>query len=179
MPKTYPPEAKKTAFELYLTGMSLDEVIKRMRTEHGFATYSRDTLLRWREQGNWDMVREKLGGQAAQRKLDTSLDDLRESLLEDLKGYQAKIKAALEDENQAENFTENMSLMLRVHGLLEKAVAQRDGEVQVDKPRMWLEFFSDFMADLRQKDPRLFNQVAEHADYFKARFKERHEEEAA
>ncbi len=178
MPKTYPPEAKKTAFELYLTGMSLDEVIKRMRTEYGYASYAKDTLIRWREAGNWDMVREKVSGQAAQRKLDTSLDDLEESLQADLQGYQTKLKAALDDENQAANFSENMGLLLRVHGLMEKTLARRSGTAPVDKAALSLEVLELIVESLAELNPLALDEMRDHLPELGRRIKERYGEAA-
>ncbi len=176
MPRKYPPEAKKTAFELYLTGMPLEEVVQRMRVEHGYASYSVETLRRWRDAGDWDTARDKLRAQAAERKLDTSLEGLEDSLLEDLLAYKQKISDSLEDGNQAANFTENMGLLLRVHGLIEKTLARRAGAAPVDKVALAGEVLDLLVKTLAEKDPASMEIIHPHIPALGAMLKARYAE---
>lgn len=178
MPKTYPPAAQQKAFELFLTGISPEEVIRRMRRDYGYAAYSVETLRRWVEDKGWEQARDKVRSQAAERVLDTSVEALEASLLQDLMSWKERLQTALDDEGQRTNFTENMGLLLRVHALIDRAVSRRSGAAPVDKPALWLEFFEELVGDLAEIDPNALGALEPHLDELQRRAKQRFQEAA-
>lgn len=131
MPQTYGPEAKREAFGLYCSGLSLEQVVEAMR-QKGYARYSVETLRRWALDGEWEKDRAKRATEEA--RLGLALDAER-VIADMLMGYQnlrQQLKTKL-DEAQID-FVKGVELLVKMDNLVRALLAGRKGEGQGQEP---------------------------------------------
>ena len=178
MPRTYPPEAKQKAYELYLSGITLEEVSKRMRLDHGFATYNVETLRRWVEEGGWEGARDKLRAKEKNLTLELSIEALEAAQLQDLLDWKKTVDEKLNDQNEKDNFHDNMNLQVKIHGLISRAIQRRNSNAvgRVDKAALAAEVLTLVVKALAKADPASMEIVQPHITDIGRMLKERYAE---
>jgi|GEM_PF-2731070 len=176
MPKKYPPAARREACELYVSLGDLEQVAQEMR-RRGYASYSVETLRRWRDEGGWDQVRAGAVGEAAKV---AALADAEAAVVNMLASYQAlrgQIQTKLADD-QVE-FAEGVNLLVKIDGLIRSLLAQQRGKVQqVDKPALALEMLELVVSTLAELDPAALEFVQPHIPALGQALKARYAEAA-
>jgi hypothetical protein len=174
MPRTYPPEAKREAFGLYCSGLSLEQVAAAMR-QKGFARYSVETLRRWAADGGWEADRAKLANEEA--RLGLALDAERITA-EMLAGYQElRNKTRQKLEAQELKFEDGVGLLLKIDALIRTLLAAQKSTVQpVDKAALALEMLELVVVTLAELDPAALEFLQPHipalGEALKARYAE-------
>jgi hypothetical protein len=174
MPRTYPPEAKREAYGLYCSGLTLEQVVAAMR-QKGYATYSAETLRRWADEGGWERDRAKLASEEA--RLGLALDAERITA-EMLAGYQdLRQQTRQKLANQELKFEDGVGLLLKIDALIRTLLAAQKNQVQpVDKAALALEMLELVVTTLAELDPGALEFVQPHipalGEALKARYAE-------
>lgn len=174
MPRKYPPAARREACELYVSLGDLEQVAQEMR-RRGYASYSVETLRRWRDEGGWDQVRAGAVGEAAKVAALADAETAVVNMLTSYQGLRGTLQAKLAD-NQIE-FTEGVNLLVKIDGLIRALLAQQKSKVQqVDKAALALEMLELVVTTLAERDPAALEFLQPHipalGEALKARYAE-------
>ena len=176
MPRTYPPDARREACELYVSLGVLEDVAQEMR-KRGYASYSVETLRRWRDEGKWDEVRQTAVSEGAKV---AALADAESAVVNMLVSYQA-LRGQLQEKlatNQVE-FTEGVNLLVKIDGLIRALLVQQKSRVQqVDKPALALEMLTLIVERLAEVDPGALEFLQPHLPALGEALKQRYAEAA-
>ncbi len=176
MPRRYPSDARREACEIYVSLGDLEETAREMR-RRGYATYSAETVRRWRDEGDWDKVRDASISEGARV---AALADAEAAVVNMLASYQSlrgKIQEKLEA-NQVE-FTEGVNLLVKVDGLIRSLLAAQKTRVQrVDQAALALEVFQLILERLAEADPAALEFLQPHIPALGEALKSRYAEAA-
>ncbi len=174
MPVVYGPEAKREAFGLYCSGLTLEQVAAAMR-QKGYASYSVETLRRWAKDGSWDEDRAKRATEEARLGLALDAERVTADMLLGYQDLRQQLKTKLDEGNI--EFARGVELLVKVDNLVRALLAQQRTTVQqVDKPALALEMLQLVVTTLAELDPGALEFLQPHipalGDALKRRFAE-------
>lgn len=161
----YDARANSKAFGLFLSGLSLDKIIKEMRKEYpGFA---KETVRSWIKDGDWESERADYQRKQLERekKLLSLEDDLMDSLLAQKERYEKKFAAAVDGIDTQDNFG-YVKVIELLNKTLERRAQKSGGEVKIDKPALFLEFLGEFSTFVAPQDPEAASVLERYIDPF-------------
>jgi len=171
--RKYEPQVRKRARELFLAGLSFDEITQVMRSE-GYTYLGANTVRRWEKKGGWKEALEKLQAEEGRAALSLDAERVTAEMLESYGAMRtdllAKIKA-----NQVE-FADGVGLLLKIDGLRRHLLAQSGKAGAVDKVALAMEVLELVVKTLAEKDPASMEMVHPHipalGELIKARYAE-------
>ena len=177
MPRQYSPDARKRAREYYMSGLTFDEIARKMRGED-YPYINAETVRRWADKGGWAEAREKLQAEEGRAALALDAERATAEMLESYSKMRLDAQAYLSDGKL--EFADGVNLILKIDALrrqLLNQVANRQS-ASIDKPAMWLEFMADLINDLAELDPGALEALEPHMEAIKERAKARFAEAA-
>lgn len=182
MPLKYGDQVVAQAFELYLQGLSAEEIAHEMRLK-GYPGFNPATLTNrslngkgepkgWIHRFKWDEARAKVQAQRLHSRVDLSAEALEGELLESQLNLYRNLETKISSAESPDK--EDVQLLLRV-GSLVMALARRRSAVgqAVDRPRLWLEFLDELLQDLAEIDLGALAALEPCLDVLKDRMKQR------
>jgi hypothetical protein len=176
MPRKYSPDARREALELFVSLGDLEQVAQEMR-RRGYASYSVETLRRWRDEGGWEAVRAGAVGEAAKVAV---LADAEAAVVNMLTSYQA-LRGQIQERlaSKEVEFTEGVNLLVKIDTLIRALLAQQKTRVQqVDRPALALEVLQLVVERLADLDPLALELFQPHIADLGAALKARYAEAA-
>ena len=177
MAKTYSPQVRKRARELYMAGLAFEELARSMRTE-GYTYLNAETVRRWADKGGWKEAREKLQAEEGRAALALDAERVLAEMLESYDQARGELLKKMAD-GQME-YADGLQLLLKVDGLRRNLLAQASkGTVgRVDKVALAAEVLTLVVETLAEEDPASMEYVHPHIPKIGQLLKERYAEVA-
>lgn len=174
MPRNYEPQVRKRARELFLAGLSFDEITQAMRTE-GYTYLGANTVRRWAKKGNWKEALEQIQAEEGRAALSLDAERVTAEMLESYGAMRTDLLAQIK--GGTVEFAEGVGLLLKIDGLRRHLLAQsaKGGET-VDKAALSLEVLELIVEGLAELNPVALDEMQEHIPELGRRLKERYAE---
>lgn len=175
MPRTYEPQARKRARELYMAGLSFEEVAKSMRAE-GYTYLSAETVRRWAKKGGWKESLEKLQAEEGRAALALDTERVLADMLESYDAARSELLKKMADGSM--EYADGLGLLLKIDGLRRNLLSQvsKSGGVTVDKAALALEVLEMIVESLAELNPVALDEMQGHIPELGRRLKERYAE---
>ncbi len=173
MPRTYEPQARKRARELYMAGLSFDEISQTMRSE-GYTYLGANTVRRWARKGGWREALEQLQAEEGRAALSLDAERVTAEMLESYGAMRTELLTNIK--SGSVEFAEGVGLLLKIDGLRRHLLAQSAKAGSVDKAALALEVLELIVESLAELNPAALNEMQEHIPELGRRLKERYAE---
>lgn len=173
MPRTYEPQARKRARELFLAGLTCEETAKSMRAED-YTYLNEKTVRRWAKKGHWAETLEELQAEEGRAALSLDAERVTAEMLESYGAMRLDLLARIKGE-QVE-FAEGVGLLLKIDGLRRHLLAQSAKGGSVDKAALALEVLELIVESLAELNPQALAEMQDHLPELGDRIKERYAE---
>ena len=175
MPRTYEPQARKRARELYLAGLSCEEAAQTMRGE-GYTYLNGETVRRWADKGHWKEALEQIQAEEGRAALSLDAERVTAEMLESYGAMRTDLLAQIK--GGSVEFAEGVGLLLKIDGLRRHLLVQsaKVGAAAVDKAALSLEVLELIVESLAELNPLALDEMREHLPELGRRIKERYGE---
>ncbi|MFH2127576.1 MAG: hypothetical protein ABIK12_13740 [Pseudomonadota bacterium] len=173
MPRTYEPQARKRARELYLAGLSCEEAAQTMRGE-GYTYLNGETVRRWADKGNWKEALEQIQAEEGRAALSLDAERVTAEMLESYGAMRTELLSNIKSGQV--DFADGVNLLLKIDGLRRHLLAQsaKAGAVAVDQAALSLEVLELIVQSLAELNPLALDEMREHLPELGRRLKERY-----